>query len=73
MKRLEPDHKDNDKKNNIENLCWVCCLCNCAKSDKLTHQGMRNVGTVIRRIWRKRAALEDKKVNTLIVESQNDR
>lgn len=33
----------------------------------------KDVGAVIRRIWGKRAALEDKKVNTPIVESQNDR
>lgn len=54
--RLEPDHKDNDKKNNnVGNLCWACCLCNCAKSDKLTHEEMKEVGAVIRKIWRKRA------------------
>jgi len=57
-KRLEPDHKDNDYKNNdINNLCWACCLCNSAKSDKLTHQEMTAVGAVIKKIWRKRAAI----------------
>lgn len=61
--KLEPDHKDNDFRNNdIDNLCWACCICNCAKSDKLTHQEMQEVGAVIRRIWEKRAASEDKKV-----------
>ncbi|MDI6776715.1 MAG: HNH endonuclease [Syntrophales bacterium] len=60
-KRLEPDHKDNNKKdNNIGNLCWACSLCNCAKTDKLTHEEMKDVGAVIRRIWRKRAGLADK-------------
>jgi hypothetical protein len=55
-KRLEPDHKDNDHRNNdINNLCWACCLCNCAKSDKMTHQEMKEVGAVIENIWRKRA------------------
>ena len=55
-KRLEPDHKDNNYKNNdIKNLCWACCLCNCAKSNKLTHQEMIEVGAVIKIIWRKRA------------------
>ncbi|MFZ2399753.1 MAG: hypothetical protein WAW31_13940 [Smithella sp.] len=57
-KRLEPDHKDNNyKNNNINNLCWACCLCNCAKSDKLTHQEMIEVGAVIKKIWRKRAVI----------------
>ena len=55
-KELEPDHKDNDYANNdIKNLCWACSLCNCAKSDKLTHQEMIEVGAVIKRIRRKRA------------------
>ncbi len=55
-KRLEPDHKDNNYKNNdINNLCWACCLCNCAKSDKLTHEEMQEVGAVIGKLWRKRA------------------
>lgn len=55
-KRLEPDHKDNDYKNNdIENLCWACSLCNCAKSNKLTHQEMIKVGAVIKKIWQKKA------------------
>lgn len=57
-KRLEPDHKDNDyKNNNINNLCWACCLCNCAKSDKLTHQEMIEVGAVIKKIWQKRTGI----------------
>jgi len=64
--KLEPDHKDNDyKNNNINNLCWACCLCNCAKSDKLTHQEMKDVGAVIRIIWEKRAGLGDKKSTQL--------
>lgn len=55
-KRLEPDHKDNDYKNNdIENLCWACSLCNCSKSNKLTDKEMIEVGVVIKRIRRKRA------------------
>jgi len=54
-KRLEPDHKDNDYKNNdIKNLCWACCLCNCAKSNKMTHKEMIEVGAVIRTIWQKK-------------------
>jgi len=52
---LEPDHKDNDYKNNdVENLCWACSLCNCAKSNKLTHEEMIEVGTVIKKIWQKK-------------------
>lgn len=54
-KRLEPDHKDNDYKNNdVENLCWACSLCNCAKSNKLTHEEMIEVGAVIKKIWQKK-------------------
>lgn len=61
-KKLEPDHKDNDYKNNdMANLCWACSLCNCAKSNKLTHQEMIEVGAVIGRIWEERAGLGDKK------------
>ena len=57
-KRLEPDHKDNDYKNNdIRNLCWACALCNCAKSNKLNYHEMKDVGAVIKRIWRKRVGL----------------
>ena len=57
-KRLEPDHKDNDYKNNdIKNLCWACSLCNCAKSDKMTHKEMKEVGDVIKKIWQKRAII----------------
>ncbi len=57
-KRLEPDHKDNDYKNNgIEHLCSACSLCNCAKSNKLTHQEMIEVGSSIKRKWQKRAAI----------------
>jgi hypothetical protein len=57
-KRLEPDHKDNDYENNdIRNLCWACSLCNCTKSDKLTHQEMIEVGAVIKTIWQKRAVI----------------
>jgi len=54
-KRLEPDHKDNDYRNNgLENLCWACSLCNCAKSNKLTHKEMIEVGAVIKTIWQKK-------------------
>jgi hypothetical protein len=54
-KRLEPDHKDNDYKNNdVENLCWACSLCNCAKSNKLSHEEMMQVGAVIKTIWQKK-------------------
>jgi len=60
--KLEPDHKDNDFRNNdIDNLCWTCCLCNCAKSNKLTHPEMKDVGKVIRRIWKKKAASRSEK------------
>lgn len=55
-KRLEPDHKDNDFRNNdIDNLCWACSLCNCAKSDKMTHQEMKEVGAVIEIIWQRKS------------------
>jgi len=65
-KRLEVDHKDNDKtNNNIENLCWACCLCNCAKSDTLTHEEMKDVGAVIGKLWRKRAGIGKQETATL--------
>lgn len=60
--KLEPDHKDNDLKNSdIDNLCWAYCLCNRAKSDKLTYEEMKEVGNVIGRIWEKRAASRSEK------------
>ncbi|MEN6468555.1 MAG: HNH endonuclease [Smithella sp.] len=52
---LEVDHKDNDyENNNPENLCWACCLFNCAKSDKLSETEMKKVGTVIKDVWKER-------------------
>lgn len=62
-KKLEVDHKDNDYKNNkLENLCWACSLCNCAKSDILTWEEMKKVGIVIQDIRRERIS---PKVHTL--------
>ncbi len=56
--RLEPDHKDNDYKNNSSNnLCWACCLCNNSKSDKLTPEEMKRVGNIIEEIWRQRKTI----------------
>lgn len=50
--QLEVDHKDNDRENNnLDNLVLACALCNCAKSNKLTHDEFKKVGDVIRDIW----------------------
>lgn len=53
-KRLEIDHKDNDKRNDLpENCVLACPICNNAKSDKFTYEEFKKVGEVIKQIWPK--------------------
>jgi len=52
--RLELDKKDSSKDYDLENCVLACAVCNCAKSNKLTHEEFLKVGTVIREIWQQR-------------------
>jgi HNH endonuclease len=55
-KKLEVDHKDNSKGDEIENCVLACALCNCAKSNKFTYEQFERVGAVIHEIWQQRKA-----------------
>lgn len=52
--RLEVDHKDSSKGDEIENCVLACALCNCAKSNKLSYEEFKRVGAVIKEIWQHR-------------------
>ena len=52
--RLELDRKDNEGDYSIENCVLACAVCNCAKSNKLTHEEFLKVGAVIKEIWQER-------------------
>jgi len=60
-KRLEIDRKEPKGEYTLKNCVLACAICNCAKSDKLTYDEFKKVGKVIRKIWRKRESVKDKK------------
>ncbi len=51
---LEVDRKDNKPGYDSANCVLACALCNCAKSNKLTHKEFKRVGAVIKEIWQQR-------------------
>jgi len=50
-KKLEIDHKDNNKGYSEENCVLACPVCNNAKSDKFTYQEFKRVGRAIKGVW----------------------
>jgi 5-methylcytosine-specific restriction endonuclease McrA len=53
-KRLEIERKDNNKGCSIENCALACAICNNAKSNKFTEEEFKEVGKVIKKIWKSR-------------------
>jgi len=64
-RRLEIEHKETvvikgngivkvKRKDTLENCVLACALCNMAKSNMFTHDEFKEVGKVIKQIWRKR-------------------
>lgn len=52
--KLEVDHKDSSKGDDVGNCVLACALCNMVKSDKFTYEEFKKVGHVIREIWQRR-------------------
>jgi len=52
--KLEVDRRDNQKDYTLANCVLACSICNNAKSDKFTDEEFKEVGKVIKQIWRSR-------------------